>query len=111
MSDDPVRKYLDAKKEFDAAYSRIQVLQQVVGEVISGLHRPFTFVVSNADVTFSREVIASKTATLDALDWPSAQQIAEALATLQETYKKVEACWKAIPESDRRNITPPPGRR
>ncbi|MDD4860056.1 MAG: hypothetical protein PHR56_07650 [Dehalococcoidales bacterium] len=111
MSDDPVRKYLDAKKEFDAAYARIQGLQQVISEVHSGLHRPFTFTVTSTDVTFSREIVAAKTTTLDGNEWPNAQDIAQSLSNLQETYKLVETYWKAIPEADRRNITPPPGRR
>jgi hypothetical protein len=111
MSDDPVRKYLDAKRDFDAAYSRIQNLQQIISEVHSGLHRPFTFVVTNSRVNFSPEITVAKTATLNAADWPGAEAIAEALSSLQESYKKVESYWKTMPEADRKNITPPPGRR
>jgi hypothetical protein len=111
MSEDPVRKYLDAKREFDSAYARIQNMLQTISEVHSGLHRPFTFIVTNGGVEFSREAIATKTASLNAETWPSGKDIAEALAGLQETYRMVEASWKSIPETDRRNITPPPGRR
>ncbi len=111
MSEDPVRKYLDAKRELDTVYAQIQRLQQVVGEVHSGLHRPFTFVVTNAGVNFPREAESAKLAALDANDWPSAREIAEVMAALYQTYKNVETYWKAIPEADRRNITPPPGRR
>ncbi|MDD5127865.1 MAG: hypothetical protein PHR43_07225 [Dehalococcoidales bacterium] len=111
MSDDPVRKYLDAKKEFDDAQVHIQDLQQIIGAVHSGLHRPFTFIVTGTDVTFSPEVIAAKTTALNGEEWPGAPEIAQALASLQQSYKLLETYWKAIPEADRRNITPPPGRR
>jgi len=110
MSEDPIRKYLDAKSELDATYSKVQKLQTIITDVASALNKPYSFMVSNVGVGFPPEVAMARVPSLNADDWPSAKQLAETLASLHNAYKQVENSWMAIPQVDRKNLTPPPSR-
>jgi len=109
MSEDPIRKYSGAIAELEQAMARVQRVQSIIGEVHSALHKPFEFMVSNVDVGFPPEVaMARGIPSLNADNWPSAKQIAEALATLHQKRKQVSSIWASLSENDKKIVNPPP---
>ncbi len=109
MSEDPIRKYLDAKNELDKALSTVEGLKSIIGEVAKALNKPYSFMVSNVNVGFPAEVaMAGGIPTLNADEWPSAKQIAETLAALHKEHHQVRNLWFSLSETDRKNLAPPP---
>jgi len=108
MSEDPVRKYLDAKAQLDAAFSKVRDLISTIAPVATALNNPYFFMVSNVDVGFPPEVaMGGAKFTLNANDWPSAKQIAEKLASLHQARKHAISCWMSLSDPDKKNLTPP----
>lgn len=109
MSEDSVRKYLDAKTKLDEALSEVEKLASIIEPTGSTLrHDPWHLMVSNISVGFPPEVaLVSSTSTLDANKWPSAKQIAETLATMHQAQHEVGNLWASVPAKDRANLTPP----
>lgn len=108
MSEDKMRQYLDANKEFESAYSEVQRL----GEFISGVgeklkNRPYQLSVTNANVEFPIEATAEREFILDAKKWSSAKEIGEALANLYRQRIQVERIWDSLPQTDRDALKPP----
>jgi hypothetical protein len=108
MAEDKMRKYLDANKEFESAYSEVQKL----GDTISGVgdilkKHPYKLSVSNANVQFPIEAMGEEEYTLDAKTWPSAKEIGEALATLHTKRIQVERIWDSLPQADKDALKPP----
>ena len=108
MSEDPIRKYLDAKKELDTALENVEKMQSLIASVANNLRKPYSFMVSNVDVGFPPEVaLVRGTPSLNANDWPSAKQIAETLASLHQKHRQVINLWIALPKADQKNLVPP----
>lgn len=108
MSEDPIRKYLDAKKELDEDLKKMEKLQSLIASVASALNEPYSFMVSNVDVGFPAEVALIRgIPSLNANDWPSARDIAVALASLHQKRRNVINLWATIPKADQRNLIPP----
>lgn len=110
MSEDPIRKYLDAKAELDTALSKVRKLAAIIEPIGSALKRgdPWHVMVSNIDVGFPPEVaLVSNMPTLNANEWPSAKQIAEAWAAMHEVQHKVSNLWASVRDKDRKNLSPP----
>jgi len=114
MSEDSIRKYLDAKNELDKAFSEVEALKSVITGVANGLNKPFEFMVSNVhvkDVGFPPEVAMTPgIPTLNADKWPSAEDIAKTLSELHKKYHQVMNLWHSLPRPDQSNLTPPPPR-
>jgi len=109
MSEDPIRNYSDATKEFDSAYLRVRKLGEITADVGRYLNnRPFRMMVSNVDVGFPPEITFGEAeCTLDAKVWPSAKQIAEALASLHQKAKRVEHAYASLSQTDKTLVNPP----
>ena len=109
MAEDPIRKYSEANDELGKAKARIQKMRDTIAEVGQSLLYPYEFMISNVKVGLPIEVaMGSAKHSLNADDWPSAQQIAEALANLHEKRKHLENAWHALSESDRKIVNPLP---
>jgi len=106
MSEDPVRKYIETKAELDSLLEKVERLQKLIDNVSNALRDPFRFMVSNVNVGFPPEIAMGRVPTLNAQDWPSAQQIAEFLSSLHRVYKNARIAYFAIPERDRCNVVP-----
>lgn len=113
MSEDPVRKYLDAKAELDKAEQRVQNMARKIAEAGDALRRdPWSFMVSNVDVGFPPEVAMSSAAhSLNAREWLTAKQIAEELSAMHKAQHEAVNLWTALSNADRQNLTPPKGAR
>lgn len=109
MSEDPIRKYSDATKELNIATSRVQALGAIIGDVGKALNnKPYELMVSNVGVKFPIEVaMARGIPSLNADNWTTAKQIAEALATLHEKRKRVNDIWSSLSPTDKELVSPP----
>ena len=111
MAEDPIRKYIDAKRELDSLTEKVKKLQRFIEDVGNALRNPFRFMVSNVSVGFPPEVaMAGGIPTLNASEWPTAQQIAELLSSLHKAYHNALNAFMGIPEPDRKNVAPLPDR-
>ncbi|MBA7648732.1 hypothetical protein ES703_56520 [subsurface metagenome] len=111
MSEDPIRKYIDAKRELDSLLSKVEKLQRFMEDVGNALRNPFRFMVSDVNVGFPPEVaMARGIPSLNAKEWPNAQQIAELLASLHKAHHNALTAFMSIPEPDRKNVAPLPDR-
>ncbi len=109
MSEDPIRRYSDVTKEFNAAYSRVREYGSIIADVGRYLNnKPYDLGVSNTGVGLPPEMaMVEKECTLNASNWPSAEQIAEALASLYEKRKQVEVIWASLSSTDKALVNPP----
>lgn len=111
MAEDPIRKYIDAKRELDSITEKIEKLQRFIEEVGNALRNPFRFIVSDVSVGFPPEVAMVRgIPTLHANEWPTAQQIAELLSSLHRAYHDARNAFMRIPEADRKNVAHLPDR-
>jgi hypothetical protein len=108
MVDDPIRKYSQAMEELGRATERVQGMQHLIKQIASALDRPYELMVSNVGVGFPPEVAMARVPTLNADNWPTAKQIAEALANLHEKRSQVDLTWASLSQADKNLVNPPP---
>ena len=111
MSVDPARRYLDAKAKLDSAEARVINLASFLTQVANSLQKDYwNFIVSNVQVGFPVGVGSGGAAfSLNADNWPSAQQIAETLAELHSARHAAVNAWSALSPNDRGSLPKPPG--
>jgi len=108
MGKDPIRTYIDAKRELDKALSKVHELQANIGLVNTALkEHPYSFRISG--MTFPASVPIQH--GLNPNDWPSAEQIGEALVNLHNAHDHAESIWASLSKADRQELSPPPPRR
>jgi hypothetical protein len=93
MATDPAQEYLRALNNLNEAKRQLDELVAYLLEVGTALRKePFTVHVSNIQL---RPVVplARLTYVLNAVDWPSVQEIAERVIDLQNTYFRAEYLW------------------
>lgn len=107
MSEDPVRKYLDGKTKLDTALSEVEKLASIIEPIGSALKRdPWHVNTANTNVFLPID-IGHNVPTLDGKTWPSAKQIAEALAAMHKARHEVVNLWASVSVKDRESLTPP----
>jgi len=108
MSEDPIRKYLDAKAQMDKAFTHVRNLTSNIVAVGQALQDPLHFMVSNVDVGFPAEVaMGGAKFTLNADKWLSAKQIAEDLASLHRARHQAISLWGSLSQTDKENLASP----
>jgi len=109
MNDDPIRKYSDAMNEFAQSYANVRKLGDIVTDVGKYMNqKPLKMMVTNVSVGFPVELAISKVEfTLDAQEWPTAAQIAQALVDLQAKGFQVMNMWESLSEADKNIVNPP----
>ncbi len=105
MSQEQVTRYREAVKLRDAALRDVQALAKIVGETAKGLDAPLDFRVSNSGVSFIP--VGARHHVVNAHEWPTARQIAEAVATLQRHENTATNAWLLIPLEERRGLSGP----
>jgi hypothetical protein len=93
MATDPAQEYLRALNSLNEAKKELDELVSYLLEVGNALRKePFTVHVSNVEL---RPVVplARLTYVLNAIDWPTAQQIAERVIAVQNAYFRAEYLW------------------
>ncbi|MBA7685662.1 hypothetical protein ES703_94087 [subsurface metagenome] len=105
----PMHKYSAAVDELSRARTKVGQMQEFIGSVSAALLKPYEFMVSNVNVGFPPEVsLVGGIPTLDAQKWPSAQQIAEAIANLHQKYQQVQNTYHALSPADKNIVAAPP---
>ena len=109
MAEDPIRKYSGANKEFNDAYMKIRKIGEIISDVGRHLNnRPHVFGMTGVGVNFPPEIgLAKPVFGLDANNWPSAQQIAEAILDLHEKRQKVRELYQSLSATDTSLINKP----
>lgn len=108
----PIQKYSTAVDELGKARTRINQMQQIIGGVYNALDSPYEFMVSNVSTGFPPEVaMAQGIPRLNANEWPSAQQIAEAVSNLHRKYSQAENAYHALSSTDKGIVNPLPDRK
>jgi len=105
MSEDPIRKYSDATTGLYAAYTIVRALGEITADVSRYLNnKPFRLKISNADVGLTP---FEEQYALNADNWPSARQIAEAVVSLHEKAKLVENVYASLSPTDKTLVKAP----
>ena len=111
MSEDSVQRYLKAKNEMDTAISSLDEMTEVIQNTATTLKdNPWKFVITNIDnakIQIPTTVVSRATVFLDSKDWPTAEQIVEKLVSAHRARYQVWNLWRAIPEAEKKNLTPP----
>jgi hypothetical protein len=110
----PTRKYATANEELRKARDDTQKLRDIIARVGQNLLRPYEFMVSDISVSggFPPEIALAKgIPSLSAREWPTAQQIAEAVANLHQKYKQVQDAYHALSDAEKGVVNPPPDKK
>ena len=108
-SEDPIRKYSKATEEFNEAYSRVRSFGMLFLDVAHQLNnKPYDIGISGISAQLPPEMaLAKKSYTLNAKKWPTAEQIAESIASLYNKREKLNDAWESLSPTDRGLVTPP----
>ena len=109
MEEDPIRKYSEATREFNEAYSKLRDFGMLIADVARYLNnKPYDIGISSTGVGLPPEITMVETEYhLDAKHWPTAEQIAKAVANLWEKRKNLEHIWSSLSPTDRELVNPP----
>jgi hypothetical protein len=103
MTENPVARYLDAIEALEQAAAEADRLAETVHDASVKLKnwREVNFV--NVDA----QGAAGRGGTIDAREWPSAEQLAGAVALWHARQTEVRAAWEAVPPNRRAGLQPP----
>ena len=109
MSEDPIRRYSEAAQEFEQALTRISEIASIINQVRIQLDKePHVFMISNMGVDFPAEISQeSDIFTLDAYEWPSSEDLAVAIITLETKRKRLKEAWNALSDTDKTLVNEP----
>lgn len=108
MSFDPVSTYQEALHNFTVATHRAEACVNTITDVADKLQDWKSVCVSNTSIGFPGRV-ASSGISIDARDWPTAEQLAQALSSWHTTRNAAHNAWQMIPADRRLGLQPPPG--
>ena len=106
MSADKIQAYLDAVRRLENAQRAVQHYVITIQNAATVLADWRKVSISNSGIGFPPETGTSGR-TINAVDWPTAKQLAEALAAWHEAKRLAHASYNDIPEVDRSIIVPP----
>jgi hypothetical protein len=101
------RRYLDALRELQGREGEVLRIVTTIQRAAKDLeHWPAVCVV-HAGAGFPKEVTMAGRA-IDASTWPTARQLADALAAWHETAEIARTAWARLPEETRSSLPSPP---
>jgi hypothetical protein len=112
MTDDQERKYSDARREEEQALQKVLAIGSFISDVAHAINtKPYEMRVSGVNVELPPQVaLPAGQPSLNAKDWPSAKQIAEALANLHTKRHEVSDLRRSLLPADQNIMTPPPSK-
>lgn len=110
MSEDLIKKYLDARTAFFKACEEWEGVQMMLQVISWWMLDPFSLKVKGEKVSYPELNIidTEKDHFFPADEWFDGQQIVKLLLSVRETYDYVLRCWEEIPDDDRNSLVPPP---
>lgn len=106
MASNPITEYQTALRNFNRAKNHAETLVNTIAEAAAKLQNWRTVRVSNVNVGFPVDISISN--SINANQWPTAQQLAEALADYHSRLHEVGNAYRRIPEDQREVVQPPP---
>lgn len=108
-----VETYLSARTEFITIQNELHKIRDTVATVASSLQsRPGHFMFSNLPLGMPAEVGMSRdSVSVDAKQWPTAEQIQNKLRQWHEARDKMLSLWRGLPTEHQAAMQPPPGMR
>ena len=109
MAEDPIRQYSEATESFNKAFSRVRGLGEIIADVGRYLNNyPYEITVANVVGGAPMRALASERLyTLNADNWPKAEQIAEVIVNLHSACRNVKSVWASLSQADKGLVNPP----
>jgi len=107
MATEKLQEYIDSVEQLQQAYSRVKTLSEPIGETYRYLSLyPYKVTVSNVKTSFA--VTPDREYTLNANDWPTAQQLAEVLSDYISKRERTKTLYATLTVAQRETVKPPP---
>jgi hypothetical protein len=110
MATEPISEYQKAIHNVDAAKAVAERLVAVISDAANKLRNWQQVMVSCTSAGFPPEVAVTKSHSINAGEWPTGQQLAEALAAYHHALHEASNAYRRIPEGQRGVVQPPPSR-
>lgn len=107
MTTDVVQRYVEARATLVRRDARVREMVARIRRVAGALEHWRSVHVSNTGVGFPKDVMMMNR-EIDAKQWPTAMELAEALAAWHAAAEEAWALWGRVPATDRARLEPPP---
>jgi len=107
MTADVVQRYIEARGALLREDIRVRTVVARIQHAAAALEHWRSVHVANAGVGFPKDVVMMNRA-IDAKQWPTAMELAEALAAWHAAAEEAWAVWGRVPSADRARLEPPP---
>jgi hypothetical protein len=106
----PIEEYLSARSDFIAVRGDLHKIRDLLATVACALQsRPERFAFKNSPIGLPMGVVMTRdSVSVDARQWPTAEQIQEQLRKCHEARKKMLDSWNRIPSEHQSAMLPPP---
>jgi hypothetical protein len=103
-----IESYQAAMNEYDAAKQKCQQLSNFISQAAKILHNWPKATVANVTGNFPPELVTRRSeASINGKDWPTAQQIADALCDFHAKQLAMSNAYDRIPQSQRGVVVGP----
>lgn len=106
MAADPIAEYQQSLRDLERARNEAERIVQVITRAASLLEHWQDVRVSDVNVSFPVGIPQAN--IINGKDWPSAQQLAEALSRYHSTLHEVNNAYRRLPWDQRGVVRPPP---
>ncbi len=106
MVTDPIRTYRDALQRFHQATAHVERVVRIVRQGARALEDWQHASVSSMPSDWRTPTRPDE--TIDALQWPTAQQIADVLMIWHAARHEARTAWQKVPPADRAGLPEPP---
>lgn len=107
MTMDVVRRYIEAREALVREDVRVRAVVARIQHAAAALEHWRSVHVANVGVGFPKDVVMMNRA-IDAKQWPTAMDLAEALAAWHAAAEEAWAVWSRVPPAHRASLEPPP---
>jgi hypothetical protein len=109
MATDPIREYLDARARLDNQTRLTEAVVKVVLDGANALREWRRALVANVSGGgFPAELVMNeRSPTINGREWPSAQQIADALGAWHDAHWAMRSAWDRVPLELQGGLKPP----
>jgi hypothetical protein len=107
MTADVVQRYTEAREALLRQDVRVRSIVARIQHAAAALEHWRSVHVANAGVGFPKDVMMMNRA-IDAKQWPTAMELADALAAWHAAAEEAWAVWSRVPPTDRARLEPPP---
>jgi hypothetical protein len=104
MNVDPIQAYKQAIRSLEAATEQVEAFVEEITHAATILRRWEQVKILNLGVGFPP---GAELESINADNWPTSQQLAEALAEWHNCRNTLNNAWQAIPETQRTGLQPP----